>query len=404
MLHPLQPRLSPRNLRVSPFHARQQELGAVFLEGAGWERPHWYEANAALVEAAARRSGCRRRATTWSAQFHSPIAAAEAWRTRTAVAMYDMTPLKRLEVSGPGALDLLQRLTTGKMDKSVGVGHLHPGPRRGRRHPQRPHRRPARRAAVPGRRQRHPRPRLLPAPGAGRRHRPDPRHHRRHLLHRPVGPAGPRPGPAAELRRLLQRRAQVLPRQAGPDRRRAGHGDAAVLRRRARLGDLHQRRQRSAAVGRAVGGRSGPRRDRRRPGRVQQPAAGEGLPLLGQRHDHRAQPVRGRARLRRPHAEEGRLRRPAGRRRAQRRHGEPPAVLPDDRRRPQRRARPRAGVRRRPPGRLRHQRGVRAHRRPADRLRLAAGLGDRRHGRRDRVLRQPHPRPPSPPSRSSTRR
>ena len=34
--------------------------------------------------------------------------------------MYDMTPLKRLEVSGPGALALLERLTTGKMDKSVG--------------------------------------------------------------------------------------------------------------------------------------------------------------------------------------------------------------------------------------------------------------------------------------------
>jgi glycine cleavage system aminomethyltransferase T len=34
--------------------------------------------------------------------------------------MYDMTPLKRLEVTGPGALALLDRLTTGKMDKSVG--------------------------------------------------------------------------------------------------------------------------------------------------------------------------------------------------------------------------------------------------------------------------------------------
>jgi glycine cleavage system aminomethyltransferase T/glycine/D-amino acid oxidase-like deaminating enzyme len=120
VLHPLQPRLSPRDLRVSPFHARQRELGAVFLEGAGWERPHWYEANAALVsELPAEWSPPPR--DSWSAQFHSPIAAAEAWRTRTAVAMYDMTPLKRLEVSGPGALGLLQRLTTGEMDKSVGA-------------------------------------------------------------------------------------------------------------------------------------------------------------------------------------------------------------------------------------------------------------------------------------------
>ncbi|MGY1617374.1 FAD-dependent oxidoreductase [Geodermatophilus sp. SYSU D00691] len=119
VVHPLQPRLSPRELRVSPFHARQQELGAVFLEAGGWERPHWYEANAALVEQlpAAWVPPAR---DPWSAQFHSPIAAAEAWRTRTAVAMYDMTPLKRLEISGHGALALLQRLTTGEMDKSVG--------------------------------------------------------------------------------------------------------------------------------------------------------------------------------------------------------------------------------------------------------------------------------------------
>jgi glycine/D-amino acid oxidase-like deaminating enzyme len=50
VLHPLQPMEQPRPLRVSPFYARQQELGAFFLEGGGWERPHWYEANAPLVD------------------------------------------------------------------------------------------------------------------------------------------------------------------------------------------------------------------------------------------------------------------------------------------------------------------------------------------------------------------
>ncbi|MGS0686246.1 GcvT family protein [Nakamurella sp. GG22] len=120
VLHPLQPRESPRNLRVSPFHARQQQLGAVFLEASGWERPHWYEANAALVdELPAEWTPPARDA--WSAQFHSPIAAVEAWKTRTAVAMYDMTPLKRLEVSGPGALELLQRVTSAQMAKTVGA-------------------------------------------------------------------------------------------------------------------------------------------------------------------------------------------------------------------------------------------------------------------------------------------
>ena len=92
VLHPLQPRLSPRDLRVSPFHVRHQELGAVFLERRGWEVPHWYEANAGLVKDLPAEWVPPQR-DAWSAQFHSPIAAAEAWRTRTSVAMYDMTPL-----------------------------------------------------------------------------------------------------------------------------------------------------------------------------------------------------------------------------------------------------------------------------------------------------------------------
>jgi glycine cleavage system aminomethyltransferase T/glycine/D-amino acid oxidase-like deaminating enzyme len=119
IVHPRAPRTSPRNVRVSPFHARQEQLGAVFLDGGGWERPHWYEANAPLV-AQLPSAWIPPERDGWAARFHSPIAAAEAWRTREAVAMYDMTPLTRFEVSGPGALALLDRLTTGPMDKSVG--------------------------------------------------------------------------------------------------------------------------------------------------------------------------------------------------------------------------------------------------------------------------------------------
>jgi glycine cleavage system aminomethyltransferase T/glycine/D-amino acid oxidase-like deaminating enzyme len=120
VLHPLQPKLSPRNLRVSPFHARHKALGAYFLESGGWERPYWFEANAELLKEMPAQWLPPAR-DTWSAMFSSPIAAAEAWKTRTAVAMYDMTPLKRLEISGPGALKLLQELSTGDMAKKPGA-------------------------------------------------------------------------------------------------------------------------------------------------------------------------------------------------------------------------------------------------------------------------------------------
>ncbi|MDI3409469.1 GcvT family protein [Streptomyces cavernicola] len=115
ILHPLQPPGAPRPLRTSPFHPRQQELGAVFLEASGWERPQWYAANECLLEG--------RDIPTpndWAAQFWSPIVGAEAQATRENVALYDMTALKRLEVTGRGSAAFLQRLVTGNVDKSVG--------------------------------------------------------------------------------------------------------------------------------------------------------------------------------------------------------------------------------------------------------------------------------------------
>ncbi|MCO4251328.1 GcvT family protein [Pseudarthrobacter raffinosi] len=120
ILHPLQPKESPRDLRVSPFNARQKELGAFFLESAGWERPHWFEANRGLLEELPAEWQAPER-DEWAAMFHSPISAAEAWRTRTAVGLYDMTPLKRLEVNGPGAQALLHRLSTGNIAKKPGA-------------------------------------------------------------------------------------------------------------------------------------------------------------------------------------------------------------------------------------------------------------------------------------------
>ncbi|MFF7356280.1 FAD-dependent oxidoreductase [Streptomyces filipinensis] len=115
ILHPLQPSGEPRPIRTSPFYARQQRHGGFFLEANGWERPQWYEANAPLVEG--------RNIPTpndWAARYWSPIVGAEAQVTRETVALYDMTALKRLEVSGPGAADFLEGLVTGKVAKSVG--------------------------------------------------------------------------------------------------------------------------------------------------------------------------------------------------------------------------------------------------------------------------------------------
>ncbi|MFE9330074.1 FAD-dependent oxidoreductase [Streptomyces sp. NPDC006925] len=117
VIHPLQPPATARPLRTSPFYPRQRELGAHFLESGGWERPHWYEANAPLVEQLGLRPPER---DPWSARHWSPIAAAEAKLTRERVALYDMTPLRRLEVTGPGSLPFLQRMTSNNLKKRPG--------------------------------------------------------------------------------------------------------------------------------------------------------------------------------------------------------------------------------------------------------------------------------------------
>ncbi len=120
ILHPLQPMGDPRPLRTSPFYRQQQDLGAVFLEANGWERPHFYQANARLLGSTRDTGWHVPRPDDWAGQWWSPVIAAEAAITRTDVALYDMTALKRLEIAGPGATEFLTAMVTGKIDKSVG--------------------------------------------------------------------------------------------------------------------------------------------------------------------------------------------------------------------------------------------------------------------------------------------
>ena len=115
LLHPLQPMESPRPLRTTGFYPRQQELGGFFLEASGYERPQWYQSNAGLVD---RYPSPPRDA--WSASFWSPIIGAEARAVREGVGLFDIATLKRIEVIGKGALEFLERLTTGNLRKKPG--------------------------------------------------------------------------------------------------------------------------------------------------------------------------------------------------------------------------------------------------------------------------------------------
>jgi glycine cleavage system T protein len=116
IIHPLQQIEKPRDVRLSPFHSRLESLGAVFFENAGWERPQWFESNQELLEGREwpARSG-------WEAQYWSPLQGREHQATRERVAMYDLTPFTKIEVSGPGALEFLEYLASNMVDRPAGA-------------------------------------------------------------------------------------------------------------------------------------------------------------------------------------------------------------------------------------------------------------------------------------------
>ncbi|MEP7059814.1 MAG: glycine cleavage T C-terminal barrel domain-containing protein, partial [Actinomycetota bacterium] len=113
--HPVEPHTSARGIRWSAFAEAERALGAEFFDVATWERPQWYSTNASLVAA-----GANPPRDEWSSEHWSPIALAEHTAVRERAGLFDMTPLMRIEVTGPGAEAFLLRMTTGRIDRPQG--------------------------------------------------------------------------------------------------------------------------------------------------------------------------------------------------------------------------------------------------------------------------------------------
>ncbi len=111
--YPNEERQSGRPLHVSPTYERLAELGASFGEKSGWERPNWFESNAPAGDAALRPRG-------WAGHHWSPAIGAEALATRESAALFDESSFAKIEVSGPGAVTLLQQLCSNDVDRRVG--------------------------------------------------------------------------------------------------------------------------------------------------------------------------------------------------------------------------------------------------------------------------------------------
>jgi glycine cleavage system aminomethyltransferase T/glycine/D-amino acid oxidase-like deaminating enzyme len=118
IVHPGEQWASNRNVRLAPMHAHQKELGAVFFEAAGWERPQWYESNAPLLEEFGDR--VTRREAEWDSRWWSPIINAEHLAMRERAGMVDLSAFVIFDIVGPGALEGVQKVSVRQMDVPVG--------------------------------------------------------------------------------------------------------------------------------------------------------------------------------------------------------------------------------------------------------------------------------------------
>jgi glycine cleavage system aminomethyltransferase T/glycine/D-amino acid oxidase-like deaminating enzyme len=111
--YPAHEREAGRPLRVSPVNAWHRDHEAAFGEKSGWERVNWYESNAETGDEGLRPRG-------WAGQNWSPAIGAEHAACREAAALFDESSFSKIEIAGPGAAALLERLCDNQVARDVG--------------------------------------------------------------------------------------------------------------------------------------------------------------------------------------------------------------------------------------------------------------------------------------------
>jgi glycine cleavage system aminomethyltransferase T/glycine/D-amino acid oxidase-like deaminating enzyme len=112
--YPGHERQAGRPLRLSPTYPRLAELGAAFGEKSGWERANWFEPNAATGDESLRPRG-------WAGRLWSPAVGAEHRACREAAALFDETSFAKIEVSGAGAAEFMERMCANRVARDVGA-------------------------------------------------------------------------------------------------------------------------------------------------------------------------------------------------------------------------------------------------------------------------------------------
>jgi glycine cleavage system T protein len=111
---PGEERLSKRNVRTSPTYYRLRDLGSVFGEKMGWERPNWFKPHEELSTHGHEPRG-------WARHSWSRAIGHEHLMTREHAGLFDETSFNKFEVSGVGALKFLNYVCANEINQPVGT-------------------------------------------------------------------------------------------------------------------------------------------------------------------------------------------------------------------------------------------------------------------------------------------
>ncbi|CAN5630224.1 FAD-dependent oxidoreductase [soil metagenome] len=112
--YPNQEPQSARELRLSPAYERLKALGANFGEKAGWERPNYFRSNEDPTLERLRPRGM-------AGRYWSTAIPAEHHAVREHAGLFDQSSFAKIEVTGSGACEFLQRLCDNDVDKEPGT-------------------------------------------------------------------------------------------------------------------------------------------------------------------------------------------------------------------------------------------------------------------------------------------
>jgi glycine cleavage system T protein len=112
--YPNEERQAGRPLKTAPTYGRLADLGAEFGEKSGWERPNWFGSNEDERYEDLRPKG-------WAGRHWSTAIVAEHLATRERAGLFEESSFAKIEVEGPDACALLQRLCANDVDRAIGT-------------------------------------------------------------------------------------------------------------------------------------------------------------------------------------------------------------------------------------------------------------------------------------------